>query len=41
MIASAIDDEELNTENILPDALDRTIPYQISQSIQDKFSKLI
>lgn len=37
VIASAINDEDLDTENILPDALDRTIAYKIAETIQDRF----
>ena len=38
MIASMVDDDELSRDKILPDALDRTLPYEIASAIKEKFS---
>jgi len=38
MIASAVNDEDLSCENILPDALNRTLPYKLAQVVREKFS---
>lgn len=39
MIASMVSDEDLNCENILPDALDRSVPFEIATAIKNKFGK--
>ena len=38
IIASAVSSEELSVNNILPDALDRTLPFKLANAIKEKFS---
>ena len=38
IIASAINDDELNNENIMPDALNKMVPLKIADTIVTKFS---
>ena len=38
MIASMVDDDELSRDKILPDALDRILPFEIANAIKNKFS---
>ena len=37
MIASMVDEDELTTDFIIPDALNRLLPLQMSQAIVNKF----
>ena len=39
IIASMVPEDELSTDNILPEALDRTVPVKIANNIIEKFSK--
>lgn len=39
MIASMVDDNELSRDKILPDSLDRILPFEIAKAIKEKFSK--
>ena len=39
LIASSVADEELSTENIMPDALNRMVPVCLSDTIEVKFKK--
>ena len=38
MIASMVEEDELSTDFIIPDALDRMLPLKMSQAIAEKFA---